>query len=77
MPVIYSVGDNEWTDCLRVNNGAYAPLERLALIRRTFFATNESSTTTWNTRAYRARPIRLVRQKNSWVDSGSGNLPSE
>jgi len=42
MPVLYSVGDNEWTDCMRVNNGAYDPLGRLELIRRTFFSTSES-----------------------------------
>lgn len=22
-PLIYSVGDNEWTDCMRANNGSY------------------------------------------------------
>jgi hypothetical protein len=42
MPVIYSIGDNEWTDCARTNNGAYDPLGRLALVRRTFFSSNES-----------------------------------
>jgi hypothetical protein len=42
VPVIYSVGDNEWTDCLRANNGAYNPVERLANIRKTFFSTNAS-----------------------------------
>ena len=42
MPVIYSVGDNEWTDCMRANNGAYDPLGRLALVRKTFFSTNDS-----------------------------------
>jgi hypothetical protein len=46
MPVIYSIGDNEWTDCMRANNGAFDPLARLALVRRTFFATNESLGTT-------------------------------
>lgn len=40
--LLYSPGDNEWTDCLRANNGAYDPLERLALIRKTYFATNQS-----------------------------------
>jgi len=30
-------GDNEWTDCHRANNGGYNPVERLALIRNTFF----------------------------------------
>jgi hypothetical protein len=37
-PLVYTPGDNEWTDCHRVNNGAYNPLERLAKIRSTFFA---------------------------------------
>jgi len=36
-PLIYTPGDNEWTDCHRVNNGAYNPLERLAAVRSTFF----------------------------------------
>ncbi|MDH4076005.1 MAG: hypothetical protein OEY41_07045 [Acidimicrobiia bacterium] len=36
-PLIYTPGDNEWTDCHRLNNGAYNPLERLAAIRRVFF----------------------------------------
>jgi hypothetical protein len=42
MPVVYSVGDNEWTDCMRVNNGVYNPVERLAQIRKVFFSTNET-----------------------------------
>jgi hypothetical protein len=41
-PVIYLPGDNEWTDCHRANNGSYDPLERLALLRSLFFATEES-----------------------------------
>lgn len=36
-PLIYTPGDNEWTDCHRVNNGAFNPLERLGAIRRVFF----------------------------------------
>jgi hypothetical protein len=36
-PLVYTPGDNEWTDCHRANNGAYNPLERLAKIRSTFF----------------------------------------
>ena len=38
-PLVYSPGDNEWTDCHRANNGAYNPLERLSAVRKTFFAT--------------------------------------
>src|SRR5262245_53430263 len=37
-PLIYTPGDNEWTDCHRANNGAFNPLERLAAIRTLFFA---------------------------------------
>ena len=40
--LIYTPGDNEWTDCHRVNNGRYDPLERLAKIRQLFFSSNDS-----------------------------------
>jgi hypothetical protein len=36
-PLIYSIGDNEWTDCHRVLAGEYDPLERLDHIRKTQF----------------------------------------
>lgn len=36
-PFIYAIGDNEWTDCHRANNGGYNPLERLARVREMFF----------------------------------------
>ena len=36
-PLVYTPGDNEWTDCHRINNGAYNALERLGTIRETFF----------------------------------------
>ena len=36
-PFVYTIGDNEWTDCHRPNNGAYDPLERLDAVRSTFF----------------------------------------
>jgi hypothetical protein len=36
-PLIYTPGDNEWTDCHRANNGGYDPLERLAAVRSLFF----------------------------------------
>jgi hypothetical protein len=37
-PVVYIPGDNEWTDCHRLNNGGFDNLERLAHIRKTMFA---------------------------------------
>jgi Calcineurin-like phosphoesterase len=36
-PLVFTPGDNEWTDCHRVNNGAYVPTERLAKLREVFF----------------------------------------
>lgn len=36
-PLVYTPGDNEWTDCHRLNNGGYNPLERLAAVRSVFF----------------------------------------
>lgn len=36
--VIYTPGDNEWTDCWQRRPGRYDPLDRLATIRRIFFA---------------------------------------
>src|SRR4029079_1462488 len=37
-PMIYAIGDNEWTDCHRANNGGYNPLDRLAKLREIFFS---------------------------------------
>lgn len=37
-PFIYSIGDNEWADCHRADNGRYYPLERLDFLRKVFFA---------------------------------------
>ncbi|NWG74891.1 MAG: metallophosphoesterase [Rubrivivax sp.] len=31
--VVYTPGDNDWTDCHRTNNGAYNPVERLGFLR--------------------------------------------
>jgi hypothetical protein len=37
-PVIYSPGDNEWTDCWEPGSGSFAPRERLTSLRKIFFA---------------------------------------
>jgi hypothetical protein len=52
-PLIYSIGDNEWTDCHRPLAGSYDPLERLDKLRATFFSSKES---------LGKRPLSLVRQ---------------
>ena len=38
-PLVYTPGDNEWTDCHKAikNNGVYKPTERLAKVREMFF----------------------------------------
>lgn len=34
VPVVYTPGDNEWTDCHRTAAGAFLPTERLAFLRK-------------------------------------------
>jgi hypothetical protein len=41
-PVVYIPGDNEWTDCHRINNGGYDGLERLAHLRKVMFPNMDS-----------------------------------
>lgn len=42
VPFIFVPGDNEWTDCGRLSNGAYDPLERLARLRTLFWQRPDS-----------------------------------
>ncbi len=42
VPFVFVPGDNEWTDCARLSNGAYDPLERLDRLRSLFWATPRS-----------------------------------
>nr|WP_315427014.1 hypothetical protein [uncultured Albidiferax sp.] len=41
-PVVYVPGDNEWTDCHRLNNGGFDTLERLAHLRRVMYPSLDS-----------------------------------
>ena len=36
-PLVYTPGDNEWTDCHRARGGGFDPLERLAKVRALMF----------------------------------------
>jgi len=36
-PTVYVLGDNEWTDCHRTNNGGFNALERLTFLRQNVF----------------------------------------
>lgn len=40
--LIYTPGDNEWTDCMRTNNGAFDPLDRLSMVRKTYYQNDQS-----------------------------------
>lgn len=40
--LVFTPGDNEWTDCHRKYAGGYDPLERLAFLREVFFVDNLS-----------------------------------
>jgi len=42
-PVIYTPGDNEWTDCHRRSLGSYQPLERLRKLREVFFTDTDGN----------------------------------
>lgn len=54
-PLIYTPGDNEWTDCHRLNAGGYDPIERLQFIRALYFADAKSQG---------KNPIALIRQSD-------------
>ncbi len=41
-PLVYTPGDNEWTDCHRPGWGDHDPRERLSVLRELFFATPSS-----------------------------------
>ncbi len=55
-PLIYTPGDNEWTDCHREACGGFDPEERLDKLRQLFYATDQSQG---------KHPMPLERQ-NSW-----------
>ena len=57
-PLVYVPGDNEWTDC-HYRGGD--PLDRLAYIRQTMFATNKS---------FGRRPIELEQQRPDYPENG-------
>jgi hypothetical protein len=57
--VIYSIGDNEWTDCHRRAAGGFDPLERLDFVRRNHFA---------EPRSLGQAPIVLERQSDTMAD---------
>lgn len=66
--LLYTPGDNEWTDCSRITAGGYDPLERLQWLRKRFFS--QPLPLGRNPQAF-ARKSLLVRQS----DGAAGGLP--
>jgi hypothetical protein len=56
-PLIYTPGDNEWTDCHRAGGD---PLERLGFLRETFYPDDQS---------LGERPLRLDRQSEEYPEN--------
>jgi hypothetical protein len=54
-PLVYTPGDNEWTDCNRPLCGGYDPVERLQKVRSVFYDGKESMG---------KKPIRTFNQSN-------------
>jgi hypothetical protein len=76
-PLVYTPGDNEWTDCHRANNGGYDPSERLATIRAMFFA-DPGQSLGGRSKALDAQPgpyVENVRWSQSRVEFGTLDVP--
>ncbi len=67
-PVVYTPGDNEWTDCHRASNGNYKPTERLDQLRSEFFPIagpdNRRPPQERTHRGQRPRPLGLRRERH-------------
>ena len=55
-PILFTPGDNEWTDCHRATDGKYDPLERLARLRELFYPVPGESLGQSKRRCLDARP---------------------
>ena len=69
-PAVYVPGDNEWTDCHRTNNGGFDNLERLAYLRKTMFATNQTFGQTKMTVEQQGRPGEKFSENTRFVHQG-------
>ncbi|HEX5658527.1 MAG TPA: hypothetical protein VFX59_15095 [Polyangiales bacterium] len=64
--LVYTPGDNEWTDCHRKAAGLYEPLERLSHLRELFFA---RPTFTTGQRPFRVYPQSLDKGYEPFVEN--------
>lgn len=56
-PLVYTPGDNEWTDCHRKKAGRFDPIERLAFLRKHYFSLGP--------RSLGKAPMKLERQSDA------------
>ena len=66
-PLIYVVGDNEWTDCHRTAAGSFDPLERLDYLRRTMFSAVNSFGKTTLPLEHQGAPGQKYSETTRWV----------
>ena len=78
-PLVYVPGDNEWTDCHRINNGGYNALERLAFLRQTMFADERSFGQRTMRLRHQGPPGGVYSENTRWTHDGvvflSLNIP--
>lgn len=76
-PVIYTPGDNEWTDCWERQSGGFKPTERLDRIRQIFFA-NHTRSLGQNSIALVSQgdrePYQELVENARWVHNGAGQV---
>lgn len=72
-PLVYTPGDNEWTDCHRTNNGSFNPLERLGRIRQVFFPfAGQPTAGTRSLETQASQPgSEVFKENNRWQDCQS------
>jgi hypothetical protein len=73
-PLVYTPGDNEWTDCHRANNGGYVPTERLATLRSIFFSSPTGDyqagypeNVSWNQSRVQFGVLNIPGSNNDWL----------
>jgi hypothetical protein len=69
-PLVYVPGDNEWTDCHRINNGGYNALERLAFLRQTMFADERSFGQRTMRLHHQGPPTGVYSENTRWTHGG-------
>jgi hypothetical protein len=71
-PLVFTPGDNEWTDCYSTAAGEYDPRERLDALRVLFFASDESlgQTRLRVTRQSDDPRFRPYRENARWIAGG-------